>query len=133
MSKITCQRKDKTLGHSIKHPSKRNRYMVVVLLHRELYLNLNRIRHGRALANTGIQSRIHKIPAGVRQRTECPGKPCSFENRIRNKNSCFETCWISHIGHILSLFISVCNGRIEPREAAFESSLRSLPKTYLRF
>ena len=29
--------------------------------------------------------------------------------------------------------ISRANGRIEPREAAFESSLRDLPKAYLRF
>ena len=29
--------------------------------------------------------------------------------------------------------ISRANGRIEPREEAFESSLRDLPKAYLRF
>ena len=50
MPHIKWQREDKTLGQSIKHTLKRNRHVDVVLLHRELYLNLNRhIRHGRAL------------------------------------------------------------------------------------
>ena len=55
MSQITNQRKDETLGYSIKHLSKRNRHTDVLLLHRELHLNLNRhIRHGRALKNIGL-------------------------------------------------------------------------------
>ena len=110
MSQVTCQGKDTTLGHSIKHPSKRNMHTVVILLHRELYLNLNRhIQHGRALTNTGLWSSIHKIPTGVRQKAECPGQPGSFENRMGNKNSCFETCRISHIGHILGRFKPACS------------------------
>ena len=114
MSQITSQRKDKTLGHSIKHPSERNRHTVIVLLHRELCLNLNRhIRHGRALTNTGLGSPIHKIPKGVRQQAESPEKPGSLKNRIENKDSCFETCRIWHIGHILGRFISVCVGASE--------------------
>ena len=78
MSQIACQRKDKTLD--IKHPSKRNRHTGAVLLHRELYFNLN--RHGRALTNIGFWSRVHKTPTGVRQKTECPETPQSFEKRI---------------------------------------------------
>ena len=75
MSQITCQCKEKTLGHSIKHPSKSNRNTDVVALHRELHLNLNRdIRHGRALKNVGLWSRAHKIPRGVRQKVEYPEK-----------------------------------------------------------
>ena len=71
MYQITCQRKDKTLSHSIKHLSKGNRHTDVVLLHRELYLNLNQhIRHGRKLENIGLWSRVHKIPTDVRQKAE---------------------------------------------------------------
>ena len=83
LSRFTCQHKDKTLGHSIKHLSKRNRSIDVVLLHSELYLNLNRhTRHGRVLTNIGLGSRVHKIPTGVRQKAECPGTPWSFKKRI---------------------------------------------------
>ena len=65
MSQITCQRKDRQLGRTIKHTSKRNRHRDVVLLHRELYLNLNRhIRHGRALA-----SDIHRTWEWCTQKT----------------------------------------------------------------
>ena len=113
MSQITCQCKEKLLSHFITHLSKRSRHKDVVLLHRELYLYLNRcILHGRALTNIGLWSRVHKIPAGVRQKAECTGKPCSFEDRIGNRNSCFETCRISNIGHILGRLTSVCAGRI---------------------
>ena len=43
--------------------------MNVVLLHRELYLNLNRqIRQGRALTNIGFWSRIQKILTEVRKK-----------------------------------------------------------------
>ena len=91
MSQIACQSKNKTLVHSIKHPSKKNGHTDVVLFHHELYLNLNsHIRHGRALKNIELWSRVHKIPTGVRQKTECPGKPQSFDERIGNRNSCFE-------------------------------------------
>ena len=84
MSQITCQHKDKTLGHSLKHPSKRSRHTYVVLLHRKLYLNLNRhIRHCRALTNIVLWSRVHKIATGVRQKAECLGKPWSFEKTDR--------------------------------------------------
>ena len=83
MSHITCQDKDKTLGHSIKHRSKRKRNIDVVLLHPELCLNLNRhIRHGTTLTNIGLWSRVHKIPTGVRQKAECLWTPWSFEKRI---------------------------------------------------
>ena len=105
MLQITCQRKHKILGHSIKHPSSGNRHKDVVLLHRELYLNLNRhIRHGRALKNIGFGNHEHKIPTGVRQNAERPGKSWSFERRIGNKKSRFVTCRISNIGHILGCF-----------------------------
>ena len=91
MSQITCQRKDKTLRHSIKHPSKRKRHTDIVLLQRELYLNLNRhIRHGRVLKNIGLWSRVHKIPTSVRRKAECPGKHWSLKKRIGSRNPCFE-------------------------------------------
>ena len=97
-SQIACQHKDKTLGHSIKHPLKRNRHTDVVLLHRELHVNLNRhIRHGSALKNVGLLSRVHKISTVVRQKAECPGKPWSFEKQIGGRNSCFE-----HVGFRIS-------------------------------
>ena len=86
MFQVTYQLKDKTLKHSTKHPSKGNRHTDVVVLHRELHFNLNRhIRHGRALKNIGLWSRVHKIQAGVRQKAECHWNPWSFENRIGNK------------------------------------------------
>ena len=98
MSQITCQRKDKTLRHSIKHPSKRKRHTDIVLLQRELYLNLNRhIRHGRALKNIGLWSRVHKIPTSVRRKAECPGKHWSLKKRIGSRNPCFE-----HVGFRIS-------------------------------
>ena len=86
MSQITCQHEDETLDHSVKHPSQRNRHKDVVLLQRELQLDLNRhIRHGRALKNIGHWSRVHKIPTGVRQKAGCRGKSWSFKKRIGNR------------------------------------------------
>ena len=56
---MPAQRQDKC--HSIKHPSKMNRHIHSVLLHRELHLNLNRhVRHGRVLTNIGLWSRVHR-------------------------------------------------------------------------
>ena len=53
MSQLAYQSKEKTKDHYIRHPSKKNRHTDVVLLHRELHLNLNRhIRNGRALKKT---------------------------------------------------------------------------------
>ena len=138
MSQITCQCKDKLLSHFITHPSKRSRHKDVVLLHRELYLYLNRcILHGRALTNIGLWSRVHKIPAGVRQKAECTGKPCSFEDRIGNRNSCFETCRISNIGHILGRLTSVCAGYVSAglsmRKKHIGTILSTLSPFYQKF
>ena len=50
MSQIICQRKDKTLDHYIKHPSKGSMHTDVILLHRKLCPNLNRhVGHSMAL------------------------------------------------------------------------------------
>ena len=99
MSQTTYLSKNKTLGHSIEHSSKRNRHTDVVLLHRKLHLNLNRhIRHGRASKNIGLWSRVHKVPTGVRQKVECPGKPWPFENRIGNRNRV-----LKHVGFRISV------------------------------
>ena len=71
---MPAERQD--LGHSTKYPSKRNRHTDVVLLHRELYLNMNRhIRQGRGLTNIGLWSRVPKISTSVKQKPECPEKP----------------------------------------------------------
>ena len=98
MPDITCQHKDNTLGHSMKRPSKRNRHIYVVLLHRELYLHLNRqIRQGRALTGIGLWRRVHKIPTGVSQKAECLGKPWSFVKRIG-----IEIRILKHVGFRIS-------------------------------
>ena len=86
MSHITCQHQDNTLGHAIKHPSKRNSHMTLFYYIRNFTFNLNRhIRHGRALTSIKLWSRVHKIPTGIRQKAECPGTPWtwSFGKLIR--------------------------------------------------
>ena len=58
---------------------------------------------------------MDKIPTGVTRKAECPGKAWAFEKRMGNRNSCYETCRISYIGHILGSFKSVRNGnRLAP-------------------
>ena len=108
MSHITCQHRDKTLGNSIKHPTKRKRHVDDVLLYPELSLNLNRhIWHGRAVTNIGLWSRVQKIKQALEKRRNVLG--ClGLLKKDRNRNSCFETCRISHIGHILGRLKWVC-------------------------
>ena len=113
MSHSTCKQKGKTLGHSTKHPAKRNRRIDVVLLHRERYLNLNRhIRHGRVLTitNTGLWSHVQKkYHEALDKRRNVLGHLDPLK-KDRSRNSCIETCRISHIGHILGPFKGVCIG-----------------------
>ena len=111
MPQITCQRNDKILGHSIRNPSKRKRHTGVVSLHGKFYLNLNRhIWTGKTLTNIGLWNRVPKIATGFLQKAEYLGRPWYFEKRIANRNSYFETCRISNIGHILGRLKSVFAG-----------------------
>ena len=74
------------------------------LLHRELFLNLNRHIRQSTEKHRTLESCISKIPTGVRQKVECPRRPWFHEKWDRNRNACFETCRVSHICHILGRF-----------------------------
>ena len=84
MSPFTCQHKDKTFRHYIKHPSRRNRYTDVVLLHRELYLNLNRhTQQGRASTNIDLIGVVYtKYQQALDKRRNVLGRLGPLKKRI---------------------------------------------------